>query len=1002
MATNKVSYQTNFTGIKYSNNPLAIDINSFSTSNNVYLNKYGTLISRPPISALAYPYQVYSHINPKPDHLKLVSTYSLSNGGIVYVIFNTDSKVYTLRYKSPLDVYSAVINSSIASTKDFALTAYKQYYIMFTINGTRALDTTNAANSWVALNNIVDVPVTSIQTGNERLTMPGNQLTSSYKSQYIVKADSDDTIYNLPVGEIAVVTFPNQTDITYSMMKADEYTRSRLLSKLNTPANSNTDALISMAGEKIAIAHDDRVDISLDYGDTFTTIPYPTPGGVDYKNTASISDDGLCFFYVHTNGVYRYEIGIDNWTLIEPTTTHAYSLADDEWLYTSLSIERELTGVDINSTTTGANYCQFINAEKFAFMLAHYRPATEDWISVLYIKGTNITNWFNQGLRSNTSLLNSIATQAGTPIDIIGSNLTIWSANPYLNKKLIKIVDNNTVVYYSKRASDASVGIILKAMPTHVYRNDPSSVYNTHIVNNYATVKVHTLSTVIDHELNGINTIVADQIEVLLSAKYWLPIKYTLNYIEETQSISADSWKVYTISFTVSQLAVTNDLDPLITTAINNSMILHTLDANKYLGYGKLLVTDNTNTLIEEYVLPLITTSNTKVIVSGPNFIVYDTMTNSWYTNISKQAVLTYTYISSAPFTQVPTAVYDDQHLWLAMNKTLWIGYLIDNKLSIPAINNNVFSKQITAICPISPTSKAIFFNDSVSLCDEVVLSDNTLAWQYHSLKFSVGVRQGDTVITTNDGKLTLFPTKYGLAALTYQLDIAATEQAITYLTDDIKSMWAEFYTASSTIKMLHHNTQLILANGTNKVLIFDFRTNGWYPLTFPAKVNISKIQPSLANHEILELQPADAPITSLTGLYQLKKEHDELYSLVPYKDLSTAIIPWSLTSQLLLLDAPNNYKNITQLIIDQVDSSTLSQSAYLTTLLFRQHGNLTKPAIELVYSIDTFAKIIKKVNWWKVLGIKWQLSSDDKSSYPTQLRLYNFSITYDISYEVK
>ena len=71
--------------------------------------------------------------------------------------------------------------------------------------------------------------------------MPGNQLTSSYKSQYIVKADSDDTIYNLPVGEIAVVTFPNQTDITYSMMKADEYTRSRLLSKLNTPANSNTD-----------------------------------------------------------------------------------------------------------------------------------------------------------------------------------------------------------------------------------------------------------------------------------------------------------------------------------------------------------------------------------------------------------------------------------------------------------------------------------------------------------------------------------------------------------------------------------------------------------------------------------------------------------------------------------------------------------------------------------------------------------------------------------------
>jgi len=152
-----------------------------------------------------------------------------------------------------------------------------------------------------------------------------------------------------------------------------------------------------------------------------------------------------------------------------------------------------------------------------------------------------------------------------------------------------------------------------------------------------------------------------------------------------------------------------------------------------------------------------------------------------------------------------------------------------------------------------------------------------------------------------------------------------------------------------------------------------------------------------------LELQPEAAAITALTGIYEMNKENDELYGYAtPYKDLGTTVIPWHLTSQLLLLAAPNNYKNISQLVIDQVDSDIDKQSAYLTTQLFRQRGNIVKPSLELIYNIDTFAKIVKKVNWWKVLGIKWQLEHDAGTSYPTQLRLYNISISYDVSYEVK
>ena len=97
-------------------------------------------------------------------------------------------------------------------------------------------------------------------------------------------------------------------------LKPDEYTRTRLLRKLDIPL-SDDDVLISMIGTTIAVAHPDRVDISLTSGDNFETIIYPTSLDGKYKNTASLSDDGSYFFYVHADGVYRYAIGTREWVL---------------------------------------------------------------------------------------------------------------------------------------------------------------------------------------------------------------------------------------------------------------------------------------------------------------------------------------------------------------------------------------------------------------------------------------------------------------------------------------------------------------------------------------------------------------------------------------------------------------------------------------------------------------------------------------------------------------
>ncbi len=992
MVDNKVSYQTNFSGIKYSNNPLAIDANSFSNANNVYLNKYQALISRPPINAVEYPALAYSATTPTPIELKIVGTYELSNGGIIYVVYHTTNELYTLRYKTPAGAYSNILTSvTIESFSDFHLTQYKQYYILFTTDGTKVLDTTSLTNNWVALSTVVDIPVTSIQTGNEQVTLEGNQFTGSYKKQFILKPDSDDTIYSLPVDETAVVTFPNQTDVTYNLLLANEYTRDRVLRKLNTPVNSDVTGLVSIVGEKIAIAHDDRVDLSLDYGETFETIVYPTNGGVKYKNTASLSDDGQYFFYVHTDGVYRLALGTREWMLIEVTLTYSYVLQAP---YESLIIEKGITGISIDNTAQGANYCHFVNAEKFAFMLAHYRTTEQDWIATLYVKGINVTNLFNQNLALDTSLLNSFATNSSGPLYNIGADLTLWAANPYLNKKLTRILDDNTVVYYMKYSSTVAKGLLLKAAPTYIYRGVNMSMASTEI--NYVAITTHSISIASTALLNELILVVNNVVKLLIksasSSNYWATYTYAFSVtIDNSGALPA-----HIVTFTA-----TNTANATMYNIDSTEPSIHMIGNGKYICGNTLWIVDN-NYVSDEYVQPLSVIATSKVVASNGYYAVFNEATQAWYTNIPIMTTLTYNYTNNAEFTQIPNASFADQNLWLAMDKTIWVANLIDNKLSALPINNNVFSKPITGISPISITSKAIFFEDSITLCEESALSDGSVVWYYYPLKFAVGVRLGDTILTTNDGKLTLFPTKYGLAALSYQLNVATTEQAITYLTDEIKSLWSDFYVAGS-VKILHHNTQLILSNGTNQLLIYDFRTSGWYPLTFPTNVKIKEVKSAATNYESLELQPADSSITTLTGVYQWNKEHDELYTYeTPYKDLGTMVIPWHLTSQILLLDAPNHYKNLSQLIIDQVDSSSLKQSAYLTTQIFRQTSNTVKPSIELIYNIDTFGKIVKKVNWWKVLGFKWQLENDANSSYPTQLRLYNVSIKYDISYEVK
>ena len=586
-------------------------------------------------------------------------------------------------------------------------------------------------------------------------------------------------------------------------------------------------------------------------------------------------------------------------------------------VYTAKTVEKPVTGVMITSGMIGANYGHFINAEKFAFVLAYYTLVSDSykWISVVYSKGLNMSNLYhhtyadapNDILNNGSDLLNSYAyTSTGAPIQMLSTSLTNieWTLYPYINKRLLRIVDNNTIVFYNKIADTIANVLVVKAAMTHLYL---TGEYSAKYRLNYVATKTSNIAIGSSFLINELEVVTDNSVKVLIKTAAntnWYTQVFVFSQIELNWS---EQWSDINPTYNNTFSITTDSIDSII--GFGSSLGLNKLAKDKYISNSFLQIVENDSVDIS-YELS-VTIVPQKFIKSGAVYIVAGI--GGWYTNIPIQTTLLYTYLSNTEFTQVPKAVFDDQNLWLAMDKTLWIGNLVDDKLSVPPINNNVFSKTITAISPISATSKAIFFEDSITLCEQVSMSDGSIVWQYYPLKFSVGVRQGDTVIITNDGKFTIFPTKYGLAALTYQLDIAATEQAITYLTDDIKTMWSNFYNASNAIKILHHNTQLILSNSTNQVLIYDLRTSGWYPLTFPANVKVGEIHTNATNYEILELMPIDTAITNMTAIYSMSKENDELYTYIsPYRDTvltGSLTIIWHLTSQILLLEAPNHYK---------------------------------------------------------------------------------------------
>lgn len=320
-------------------------------------------------------------------------------------------------------------------------------------------------------------------------------------------------------------------------------------------------------------------------------------------------------------------------------------------------------------------------------------------------------------------------------------------------------------------------------------------------------------------------------------------------------------------------------------------------------------------------------------------------------------------------------------------------------KWYFPKIASQSFDYNITNLHTISNTDVAIFFDNSVSY----VTYDNDLqAYRYTKSKLQAGCKKGSDVITSYDGKYTIFPSERGLVAMTYQQFMATEEQTLLYLSDNIFSTFRKYCledNSSNEIKLYKHAYWIILyKKDSEKLLVFDTRNNSWWPMSCFS--NVSKIITQLEKPLLLINNELFSLNTSEAEYYDYKNE--QLY------------IPWNIQSQKLHLNAINYYKHIVNMTFTSVhDDEVLQNSEYNVDSLdmklqvnnYRKKidGNINSDDyVSVNYDVNSAKTYIQRLNYSKVNEFQYLLSSNEQNFINIPLSLNSITIKYKIGGQVR
>lgn len=320
-----------------------------------------------------------------------------------------------------------------------------------------------------------------------------------------------------------------------------------------------------------------------------------------------------------------------------------------------------------------------------------------------------------------------------------------------------------------------------------------------------------------------------------------------------------------------------------------------------------------------------------------------------------------------------------------------------DFKWYFPERNVQEFDYEITNLHHISTTEIAVFLQDSIYYVKPVTTTIDgieTIAYSYYKSRIPLGCEQGSEVITSYDNKYTMFVTKRGFVAMSYQDFIASDEQALTFLSDTIYDMFNEWN--QGAIKLFQYNFWIILyRTNTGKAFIFDVRGNSWWPIEYNSNVK-----------KFIEIDRKPLLLSGLY-LYKLDTSNDNYFDGNSLKD---GRIDWFLSSQKLHLDAINYYKHIVNLTFFGYNygDKDVNVRFNLRVVNYRKQTdtNETKSFSAVDYKIQLTRTFVTRINYYKVNQVQYILESsrdeDAEDKIPVPLSLTAISLKYLVTGQVR
>lgn len=989
IATNKIKNYNQFFnqmtwgGIVEGTNIYELNQQSFADAKNMYVED-GSLLSRKPLQV---DKSLPEYAVP-PAH-KLIEILSLEEF-TVYV----SEYYYTDIFAESHTKYHVTIDGSDETTLDIEDSDYKlatiSHYIICFNNapGAQVYDINNPSKGWQNLTDLADVPVIKRTVGSVITEYPKNNFTNAYKEEYIWSNTSQPL---LPNGDGDVELNTPRQSLKLTIPETNKLPEYRIVRPLNYSGPEG--GILSVAGDIICIAYEDYFMLSYNNGETFDKILYPDLGEYNFCEIASVSQDGAYFFFVAENAVYKYYIGND------PTV-------ESGWQKIYLNEDPNLTlssiGSDPNAENPKGIYnaCKFINGDTFAFFMkltgGTFTPGL-----YLYFRGPGLKR---AGVNYLDKYLDFIKIGDRRSID--------W--NLLLNGELQSESNATTKVYYEnifKQSFKDSIQIIARGDLTYITCIVPyNDKLDSSIENHFVGSAIYFIppipkTTNTNSEISG--PYLLDGFYGALQITGLGDSSYNLNalvrpLITDDQS---DSWKAHPVTIIPVKY---NDYSILenATISVSNTgteivpqLFKHFLSypfrlSNGYIYLNNIWLRGSENVYRLPKEIGIVNEQNFDYIVVNDDYFYIKNRDTIWTNKLTDNDIVTITYIYKSEgdyFTEVPTLTYSDTELYMAFKNNLRITKNtydgLDVYFNLPSINDQGFISDIGAMVNISTTELALFFKNKIVICSKV--EDETFGYRYdyNNTRLSVGVRLGDSVINTLEGQYTVFPTRRGLAFMSYEQFVATTEQTLSYISDPIKDRWTKFYDASDKINIIQWREYLVFSNGTKNILLLNLTQGNmsWWHWELP-------VIPTMFITDQVELK-----IISET-LYVFK-DHESYYDFP--KTLRAKRIEWFTQSQPLHMSAPNYYKSIRQLIFQLVQTTPYKTSIVAQVKLYRKKLTIREPEV-ISFKVEEFRTFVKRFNYWKINEIQWALGDDAETVTPAQLKLNGVTVKYEIGSEVR